>query len=159
VLPEFQQNKYVTVDISCTSHMKHLHGCILITSCGKSYTKLFSWWNDGGSVNYRKERKVCIRKTIQNTRIHTILLSNERKKIWLLQATRSVGDCGYARFKRHKYFIKTDSWSQWGTLRYRNALHWNGTATYRCDDTRGCIIQFWPPDDEHMVLETCRGIK
>jgi len=24
------------------------------------------------------------------------------------------------------------------------------TATYKCDDTRGCIIQFWPPDDEHM---------
>jgi len=24
------------------------------------------------------------------------------------------------------------------------------TATYRCDDTRGCITQFWPPDDEHM---------
>jgi len=24
------------------------------------------------------------------------------------------------------------------------------TATYRCDDTRGCIMQFWPPDDEHM---------
>ena len=23
-------------------------------------------------------------------------------------------------------------------------------ATYSCDDTRGCIIQFWPPDDEHM---------
>jgi len=22
--------------------------------------------------------------------------------------------------------------------------------TYRCDDTRGCIMQFWPPDDEHM---------
>ena len=33
------------------------------------------------------------------------------------------------------------------------------TATYRCDDTRGCIIQFWPPDDEHMVVETCRGMK
>jgi len=32
------------------------------------------------------------------------------------------------------------------------------TATYRCDDTRGCIIQFWPPDDEHIVLETCRGV-
>ena len=29
--------------------------------------------------------------------------------------------------------------------------------TYRCDDTRGCIVQFWP-DDEH-VLETCRGMK
>jgi len=24
------------------------------------------------------------------------------------------------------------------------------TATYRCDDTRDCVIQFWPPDDEHM---------
>ena len=24
------------------------------------------------------------------------------------------------------------------------------TATYRCDDTKGCIIQFWTPDDEHM---------
>jgi len=25
--------------------------------------------------------------------------------------------------------------------------------------SRSCIIQFWPPDDEHMVLETCRGMK
>jgi len=32
----------------------------------------------------------------------------------------------------------------------------HGTATYRCDDTRCCIIQFWPPDDEHIVLETCK---
>ena len=24
------------------------------------------------------------------------------------------------------------------------------TATYSCDDTRDCIIQFCPPDDEHM---------
>jgi len=32
----------------------------------------------------------------------------------------------------------------------------NGTATYRCDDTRCCIIQFLPPDYEHIVLETCR---
>jgi len=31
-------------------------------------------------------------------------------------------------------------------------------ATYSCDDTRCCIIQFWPHDDEHIVLETCRGI-
>ena len=22
--------------------------------------------------------------------------------------------------------------------------------TYRCDDTRDCIVQFWPPDDEHL---------
>ena len=24
------------------------------------------------------------------------------------------------------------------------------TATYRCDETRACVMQFWPPDDEHM---------
>jgi len=24
------------------------------------------------------------------------------------------------------------------------------TATYRCDDTRGCVMQFWAPDDEHI---------
>ena len=23
------------------------------------------------------------------------------------------------------------------------------TATYRCDDTRCCITQLWPPDDQH----------
>jgi len=33
------------------------------------------------------------------------------------------------------------------------------TATYRCDDTRGCVMQCWPPYDQHMVLETCRGMK
>ena len=31
--------------------------------------------------------------------------------------------------------------------------------TYRCDDTGGCIILFWPPDDEHMMVEICRGMK
>ena len=34
-----------------------------------------------------------------------------------------------------------------------------GMATYRCDDTRGCIVQFCPPDDEHIVLETCTDKK
>jgi len=24
------------------------------------------------------------------------------------------------------------------------------TATYRCDDTRGCVMPFWPHDDEYM---------
>ena len=27
-------------------------------------------------------------------------------------------------------------------------VHW--AATYRCDDTRDSIVQFWPPDDEHF---------
>ena len=35
----------------------------------------------------------------------------------------------------------------------------HGTAAYSCDDTRDCIVQFWPPDDENIVLETCRGMK
>ena len=26
----------------------------------------------------------------------------------------------------------------------------HGTATYRFDDTRDCIVQFWPPGDEHV---------
>ena len=26
----------------------------------------------------------------------------------------------------------------------------HGTATYKCDDTRDCIVQFWPPDDKHL---------
>jgi len=24
------------------------------------------------------------------------------------------------------------------------------TATYRCDDNRHCVMQFWPPYGEHM---------
>ena len=32
------------------------------------------------------------------------------------------------------------------------------THLFRCDDIQCCIIQFWPPDDEHVLLETCRGI-
>jgi len=27
------------------------------------------------------------------------------------------------------------------------------TTTYRCDDTRGCVMQFRPPDDEHIYLK------
>ena len=26
----------------------------------------------------------------------------------------------------------------------------HGTDTYRCDDTRDCVVQFCPPDDEHL---------
>jgi len=26
----------------------------------------------------------------------------------------------------------------------------HGAATYKCDDTSGCIVQFWPPGDEHV---------
>jgi len=33
-----------------------------------------------------------------------------------------------------------------------------GRPPTECDDTRRCIIQFEPADDEHIVLETRRGI-
>ena len=37
---------------------------------------------------------------------------------------------------------------------YFMPLHVSSTCahhhTYRCDDTRGCVMQFWPPDDEHI---------
>jgi len=33
---------------------------------------------------------------------------------------------------------------------YVLSQHVHETATYRCDDTIGCVMQFWPPDDEHM---------
>ena len=45
------------------------------------------------------------------------------------------------------------SYSIW----YHHTYRWPSRA--RDDDTRCCIIQLWPPDDEHMVLETCRGMK
>ena len=40
-----------------------------------------------------------------------------------------------------------------GRLVHRLREEWftvHETATYKCDDTGGCVIQFWPPDDEHM---------
>jgi hypothetical protein len=45
------------------------------------------------------------------------------------------------------------------TCRWPSRASVHRTVTYRCDDTRCCIIQFWPPDEEHIVLETCRGIQ
>ena len=32
-----------------------------------------------------------------------------------------------------------------------------GRPLTKCDDTRSFITQFLPPDDEHIVLETCRA--
>ena len=32
----------------------------------------------------------------------------------------------------------------------RSASFFKDHHTYRCDDTRGYVMQFWPPDDEHM---------
>ena len=37
-----------------------------------------------------------------------------------------------------------------GIIKLINGRPVHGTAIYRFDDTRDCIIQFCPPDDEHM---------
>jgi len=46
--------------------------------------------------------------------------------------------------------------SLWCSWVFSQPVHW--TSTCRCDDTRCCIIKFCPPDDEHIVLETCRSV-
>ena len=53
----------------------------------------------------------------------------------------------------HHQEVKTALHSLW----YHNAYRWpsraqpvHRTATYSSDDTRGCVMQFCPPDDEHM---------
>ena len=52
----------------------------------------------------------------------------------------------------HRQEVKIVLYSLW----YHDTYRWpsraqpvHGTAMYRCDDTRDCIIQFCPPDDEH----------
>jgi len=35
------------------------------------------------------------------------------------------------------------------SLWYHQTYRWPSRA-HLCDDTRGCVTQFWPPDDEHM---------
>ena len=52
----------------------------------------------------------------------------------------------------HHQEVKTVLYSIW----YHHTYRWPSRAqverglVYRCGDTRRCIIQFWPPDDEHM---------
>jgi len=62
---------------------------------------------------------------------------------------------GRLLFRPGKCLVVEDVWYVY-TVCLSQPLHL--TANCRCDDTRCCIIQFWPPDDEHIVLEACRGI-
>jgi len=34
-----------------------------------------------------------------------------------------------------------------------HSLWYHETTSHRYDDTRGCVMQFLPPDDEHMCSE------
>ena len=53
-------------------------------------------------------------------------------------------------YNRHTSFLNINQLDALNfTMRlFHASVH--GTATYKCDDTRDCIVQFWPPDDEHM---------
>ena len=52
--------------------------------------------------------------------------------------------------RAHRQEAKILLYSLWYHYTYRWPSRAQVCATYRCDDTRGCIVQFWPPDDEHM---------
>jgi len=62
----------------------------------------------------------------------------------------------------HRQEVKIVLYSIW----YRHTCRWpsgaqsslnlcTGRPPAECDDTRCCIIQFWPPDDEHSELQKC----
>ena len=44
------------------------------------------------------------------------------------------------------WYHHTDRWPS--RAQVERGLHQpvHGTATYRCDDTRDCVVQFWPAD-------------
>ena len=46
------------------------------------------------------------------------------------------------------WYHHTYRWPSCAQVALSHPVH--ETATYRCDDTRGCVMQFWPADDEHM---------
>ena len=50
----------------------------------------------------------------------------------------------------HRQEIKIVLYSLWYHPTYMVAVPCTGRPPTECDDTRGCIVQFWPPDDEHM---------
>ena len=56
------------------------------------------------------------------------------------------------RFEHHVFIVRRSElyYTTSGIITPLGCRPVHGTATYRCDDTRGCIIQFYPPDDKHM---------
>ena len=70
---------------------------------------------------------------------------NESTKSWFIICFLHASTC-FKHYCAHHQEVKIILYSTW--------YH----QTYRCDDTECCIIKFRPPDDGHIVLETCRGI-
>ena len=55
-------------------------------------------------------------------------------------------------FRAHVFIIRRSKlhYTASGIITLIDGRPVHETATYMCDDTRGCVMQFWPPDDEHM---------
>jgi hypothetical protein len=50
----------------------------------------------------------------------------------------------------HRQEAKIVLYSLWYHHTYRCDNTRDCIVQYRCDDTRDCTVQFWPPDDEHL---------
>ena len=62
----------------------------------------------------------------------------------------------------HHQKVKIVLYSLW----YHHTYRWpslsqpvHQTATNRCDDTRDCVMQFLPPDDEHICSKHVEATK
>ena len=58
----------------------------------------------------------------------------------------------------HHQEVNISLYSIWYHHTLEVAVRCTGRPPTECDDTRCCIMKFLPPDDKHIVLETCRGI-
>ena len=53
----------------------------------------------------------------------------------------------------HRLWVSSRCDSYYSRTNSNNEYIWTvfiSVFNHRCDDTRGCVMQFWPPDDEHM---------
>ena len=69
-----------------------------------------------------------------------------------VSSTRCSSSGGQNCIIQHLDYHHTCRWPSGAQVRSQPV---HRTATCMCDDTRCCIIEFWPPDDEHIVFETC----
>ena len=56
-------------------------------------------------------------------------------------------------------YTETSEWSKITKIQFYKYEHIVVEfMLFKCDYTSCCIMQFRPPDDEHIVLETCRSM-
>ena len=91
-----------------------------------------------------------------------IILDNDQLDAHLLYFTIQLlqsSTCVRALYAHHQ-----EVELYWCSVWYRPLSQWpsgvpvHRTATYWADHTRCCISTIQPPGDEHIMLETCRGL-